>query len=208
VTIVGRIASRMQRGGSGLRANAISERDLRDVLEQFFVEWSFPPPRAGRAAAEMLQLLQERNWVLTLRGPALYGFVHRTFLEYLCALDLSERFKAQQLDIRVLIADHVAPQFGDDAWREPLRLPVGLLPPTAAERMLLAILPSESDVATNAPRLALAWLGLAEIEPRHIPTLINVCAQLTDVLYAWLAGTTMTDNDIRTAFEIADAARI
>ena len=95
------IAMRMQAHGDGLRANAIEEVALREVIEDFFArDWHFDGLKARRAAKEMVERLQERNWVLTLRGPALYGFVHRTFLEYLCALELSERFKAQELTSR------------------------------------------------------------------------------------------------------------
>jgi len=105
-----RIAWRMQEVPNGLRANAVDEISLRGVIEDFFgQDWHFDSVKARRAAREMLDRLQVRNWVLTLRGPALYGFVHRTFLEYLCALELSERFKAQQLDIMALSVNHVAP---------------------------------------------------------------------------------------------------
>jgi hypothetical protein len=138
----------------------------------------------------MLDRLQVRNWVLTLRGPALYGFVHRTFLEYLCALELSERFKAQELDIVGLNANHVAPRLNDDSWHEVLRLLLGLLPPTAGEQMLLSILPNEAEVVKDAARLGFAWQGLAEIEPRQISNLTEICGRLTELLYVWLAGVT------------------
>jgi len=146
----------------------------------------------------MVQRLEERNWVLTLRGPGLYGFVHRTFLEYLCAVEPSERFKAQQLDIDTLIRSHVVPRLDDDIWYEALRLLVGSLPPPAAEQILLAILPTETETTADASqlvlswqrlseaippteaettadasRLVLAWQGLSEVEPRSIPTLVQ-----------------------------------
>ena len=88
------VAWRMQEAPGGLRANAIADDVLRGVSKEFFAtEWRFEEPKARRAATEMVARLHERNWVLTLRGPGLYGFVHRTFLEYLCALELTERFK-------------------------------------------------------------------------------------------------------------------
>ena len=192
LTILRRIASRMQRGGSGLRANAISERDLRDVLEQFFVEWSFPPPRAGRAAAEMLQLLQERNWVLTSRGPSLYGFVHRTFLEYLCALEMAEQFRAQTLDAATLIAwigGHVA----DDASREIIRLLAGELQLPIAQQIIESIL-ERTDAAESKPRLtSLAWAVVTEIDPRRLQTMKATCERLTDCLYEFLDRATDAD---------------
>jgi hypothetical protein len=199
-----RVAWRMQEAPDGLRANAIDDTALRGVIEDFFErDWHFETLRARRATSEMLERLQVRNWVLTLRGPALYGFVHRTFLEYLCALEVSERFKSQQIDITSLIATYVVPRIDNDTWREPLRLLLGLLPPAAAEQMILSVLSDEINVTTNPSRLVLGWQGLAEIEPRHIATLGNACKQLTKVLYAWLGAT----NDLTIAFEITDAVQ-
>jgi hypothetical protein len=184
-----RIAWRMQEVPDGLRANAIGETALREVILNFFEhDWRFDHPKAGRAAGEMLRRLEERNWVLTLRGPALYGFVHRTFLEYLCALELTERFKAQQLDVDQVISLYVLPRLDDDTWHEIVRLLIGTLPPLAAERILLSILPTEVAGSTDASRLAFGWQGIAEMEPRHIPTLRQACGRLTDLLYSWFAG--------------------
>jgi hypothetical protein len=202
-----RIAWRMQEFPDGLRANAIGDTSLRGVIEDFFRgDWRFDTPKARRAASQMLQRLEERNWVVTLRGPALYGFVHRTFLEYLCALELSERFKAQQLDVDSLVSNYVSPRLADDTWHEILPLLLGLLPPLVAEQMISAILPGESGVADSLPRFILGWQGLSEIEPRHIPTLGNVCNQLTKLLYAWLPSYSQGAS-LGPGFDIADAVR-
>ena len=179
-----RIAWHMQQSEGGLRANAIIERDLRAVLENFFAEdWRFAPPKARHAAAEMLTRLQERNWVLTLRGPGLFGFVHRTFLEYLCATEIAEQFRAQQIDIARLIERHVVPHQDDDSWQEVIRLLAGALPPPAAEQIVLACVPSDAELVKNVSRLGIAWQCLAEIEPRAIPSLAQACSRLTDSFY-------------------------
>src|SRR6185312_3071843 len=158
-----RIAWRMQEPPGGLRANAMVDTELRGVLEQFFRhDWHFHVPKAARAAREMEQRLQDRNWVVTLRGPGLYGFVHRTFLEYLCATEIVEQFKAQRIDADEVIVRHVAGRLDDDAWHEVLRLLVGLLPLAAAERVIAAILPSVAELPQATPRLGLAWQALAE----------------------------------------------
>lgn len=203
-----RIAWRMQDAPGGLRANAIAEADLRAELDRFFRdEWRFPPPRAGRAAGEMLDRLQVRNWVLTLRGPGLYGFVHRTFLEYLCALEITERFKSQTLGIDELIAAYVLPHRDDDTWHEVIRLLAGSLPPLAVEKMLFAICPdeSESEQPIYDTSLVLAFQALAEIEPRHFPALAMFCARWTDLLYNWFPRLRVANT--LTAPQIADAAR-
>ena len=68
--------------------------------------------------------------------------MHRTFLEYLCATEIAEQFRAQRIDADGLIARHVSGRLDDDTWHEVLRLLVGLLPLPAAERMITAIVPS------------------------------------------------------------------
>jgi hypothetical protein len=138
-----RIAWCMQESNTGLRANAIAEADLRTVLQTYFRDdWRFEPPKVRRAAAEMMQLLQERNWILTTRGPALFGFVHRTFLEYLCALELAERFRSQMMDASQLCA-YVVPRSHDDSWREIARLLCGQLPVGAAQQLVDASVASQ-----------------------------------------------------------------
>jgi hypothetical protein len=200
-----RVAWRMQESVDGLRANAIAETDLRTVLEAFFLDdWKFTPPRARRAVVEMLQRLQERNWVLTLRGPSLFGFVHRTFLEYLCAVEIAEQFKAQNLVAETLITRYVVPHVSDDSWHEVLRLLVGALPPVVAEQVICAIVPTNADVVDDASRLAFAWQCLAEVEPRTIPSLVRACGRLTDSLYVWLAES--RNHDAGPGSQIIDAA--
>ena len=200
-----RVAWRMQEAPAGLRGNAISQNELRGVIETFVREdWGFPTPKARRATEEMMQRLQERNWMLTLRGPGLFGFVHRTFLEYLCALEISERFKAQILDAGELIDRFVTPRLTDDAWHEVLRLLAGLLPATVAEQMVVAIVPDDDAVVKDAARLALAWQVLAEVKPALIPGLREACGRLTDSLYVWLARG--QDDEWKATAAIAEAA--
>ena len=74
----------------------------------------------------MVRQLRERNYILCLRGPHLYGFVHRTFLEYLTAAEYVRRFdrQPQQMTIDELV-DLFDQHCRDDEWREVLRLICG-----------------------------------------------------------------------------------
>lgn len=181
-----RIAWRMQESADGLRANAIGETDLSAILYDFFEnDWRFSPPQAGRAAAEMIRLLQERNWILTMRGPVLYGFVHRTFLEYLCALELTKRFEAQEITVEVLRDDYVLPQIDDDSYREVTRLLCGQLPVRAADQLIQAIAPAAEEAIENEERLLLAWQALGELEPRSLAAANNARDTALRGLYEW-----------------------
>jgi hypothetical protein len=182
-----RVAWRMQEG-EGLRANAISRSDLKAELRAFFsADWRFGPPRAGSAAREMIGLLRDRTWLLTPRGPALFGFVHRTFLEYLCAFELAERFKAQSLSLDNLRDLYVVPRLGDDSWHEVIRLLVGQLPPTAAGALVQTVCPTEQEVVENGEQLGFAWQCIAEVAPGALRGMVPACRALLDALYIWLA---------------------
>ena len=182
-----RIAWRMQESKDGLRGNAISEADLRGILVDFFEhDWRFPPPKARRAAKEMLGLLQERNWILTTRGPDLYGFVHRTFLEYLCALELTKRFEAQELTTVGLRDTHVLPRVDDDSYSEVIRLLCGQLPPRVTEQLIIAICPPTPAEELQDGRMLLAWQAVGEIDPRVLASVEPACSRVLSTLHWWL----------------------
>jgi hypothetical protein len=192
--ILRRIAWQMQESADGLRANAIGEANLRTILNDFFeVEWRFSPPRARRAAAEMVKLLQERNWILTTRGPELYGFVHRTFLEYLCALELTKRFEAQEITLEALRDAHVLPRIDDDSYAEVIRLLCGQLPVRATDQLIVAITSTEDTEDTEeikiseGKRLLLAWQSLGELDPRALASAASACDAALRGLTNWFS---------------------
>ena len=123
-----RIAMRMQAGETGLKGNIIGEDDLEQEIQAFLIDeqWQTNAAEARKAARRMIRQLRERNYILCLRGPHLYGFVHRTFLEYLTAAEYVRRFdkQPQQMTIDELITlfdQHCR----DDDWLEVLRLICG-----------------------------------------------------------------------------------
>jgi len=120
-----RVAMRMQTGSSGLKGNAIQEADLEQEVQAFLLDENWHPTKAAakRAARRVIQQLRERNYILCLRGPHLYGFVHRTFLEYLTATEYVLRFdrQPQQMTLDDLL-DLFDTHCRDAEWREVLRL--------------------------------------------------------------------------------------
>ena len=123
-----RIAMQMQSGKSGLKGNIIGEDDLEQEIQGFLIDEQWQPntAEAKKAARRMIRQLRERNYILCLRGPHLYGFVHRTFLEYLTAAEYVRRFdrQPQQITIEELVALFER-YCRDDEWREVLRLICG-----------------------------------------------------------------------------------
>ncbi|RSS39749.1 HEAT repeat domain-containing protein [Streptomyces sp. WAC08241] len=122
------IARQMQEGHGGISGNHIAGPDLLKSFEEYLKDrYALAPDRAATAARVMLDQFRHRNFILSRYGGEVYGFVHRTFLEYLAATDLAHRFNQErslsETDLQDLFADKVH----DPTWHEILLLLVGLL---------------------------------------------------------------------------------
>ena len=165
------VAWRMNEASEGLRANAITETNLRAELERYFeVAWNFDKARQRRAAREMIDLLEKRTWILTLRGPALYGFVHRPFLEYLCALELLRRLHDGDMTQAELQQQCVFDRIGDDAWPEVIRLFFAQISWRQANSIIAELINHR-----YVDSLALAFECLAEREARDLGRMRVTC---------------------------------
>ncbi len=123
-----RIAMRMQSGDGGLKGNIIAEDNLEQEIQGYLLDeqWQTDVAEAKKAARRVIRQLRERNYILCLRGPHVYGFVHRTFLEYLTAAEYVRLFdrQPQQITIEELI-ELFDSHCREDEWREVLRLICG-----------------------------------------------------------------------------------
>jgi hypothetical protein len=124
-----RLAYSMQSGDGGLAGNYIHLDGLQAEFENYLVErYSQVPVRAKVIAQAMIQQFRERNFILSLYGANLYGFVHRAFLEFFCATAFVWKFeKARDLTIDQLKADVYGKHLDDQNWHEVLRLICGML---------------------------------------------------------------------------------
>jgi NACHT N-terminal Helical domain 2 len=158
LTLLRRIAWQMQEG-AGLKANAIEQNDLKEEIERYFAdEWQFDLAKRRRCAREMIELLQNRNYIICPQGPALFGSIHRTFLEYLCAAHLLWRFKdAQNLTLNEIRDNYVAPRAEEDSWREIIRLLSTQLQPHQAASIIEVLISPSSNTQQDGSRLALAF---------------------------------------------------
>ncbi|MEI6332819.1 MAG: hypothetical protein WCP16_26540, partial [Pseudanabaena sp. ELA645] len=81
--------------------------------------------------------MRERNFILCYRGADIYGFVHRTFLEYFCAAELLHRFeKERSLSFEQLRDDVFGQHWQDETWNEVLRLICGMIDPKFAGMLI------------------------------------------------------------------------
>ncbi len=122
-----RLAWHMLAEHPGSAGNAIDQRALEEFAARFCEErWSLEPDTACRTAEALIRQLRERNYVLAFYGGTTYGFAHRTFLEYLAAMDAHERFRARRwelVDLEKLFAE----RWQEPAWEEALLLLCGFL---------------------------------------------------------------------------------
>lgn len=187
LALLRRIAWRMQEGGR-LKANAIEDSDLRVEIEAYFKdEWDYEKATCIRCSREMIEVLQIRNHILCPYGPGLYGFIHRTFLEYLCAASIIWRFKEDRsLTIEGIRDGYVLRHADEDAWHEVIRLLTAQLQPKFAGELISALVPEPADARQQTMKLQLAFECLAEREPRELTQLAPICDSLLDALYGWI----------------------
>lgn len=129
------IAYEMQAGEEGLKGNLISSDRLTRILTDYLRDQGFSEPR--EKASLLIQQLRERNFILCYRGADTYGFMHRTFLEYFCAVEIVHRFEKQRILTFEQLRDEVFGQhWQDETWHEVLRLICGAIDPKFAAELI------------------------------------------------------------------------
>lgn len=176
----------MHMGGDDQRlaSNVISREHLEEAIRGY-LESPYPglKPRESRAvAAAIVHQLHERNFVLCLQGANLYGFVHRTFLEFLIAEEYQLRLeKRSQLSMDDLIVLFREKAF-EERWREILRLVCGLVDESRAGILIKTILSINNERVVE--RVALAAECLAET--KRVSVIPDIAADvLSDILTVW-----------------------
>lgn len=158
-----RVASVTQAQEGGLAGNLIDEETLEKTLSNGLKGLGNPNPR--RAAQELIGQLRGRNFMLSSVGPRVYGFVHRTFLEYFCALDIKDRFENEQvLSLEELKTDFFG-RWRDPSMHEVLRLLCGMLAPRFVAEILTWLVHQGAPHSQSAVLLAARCLN--EVRKRH-----------------------------------------
>ncbi|WP_256106314.1 HEAT repeat domain-containing protein [Streptomyces sp. ODS05-4] len=135
------VARRMQEGEAGIAGNHIAGPDLIAAFEGYLSDrYALPPDRAATAARIMVDQFRYRNFILSRFGGEVYGFVHRTFLEYLTATDLAHRFQSERSLSEEELYEAYEAHWQDPAWHEILLLLTGLLDERFAGRAIDRVL--------------------------------------------------------------------
>ena len=174
-----RLAFHMQGGDGGLAGNYIHHDELQTEFENYLKErYNQPPDRAKVIAGAMIQQFRERNFILSLYGANVYGFVHRAFLEFFCASAFVWKFeKTKELTIEQLKTEVYGRHWEDQDWHEVLRLICGMVDGKWAGEIIEYLTDKvfegwRSQMANRIPwNVALALHCLGEV--RNISTIPN-----------------------------------
>ena len=115
------LAYRMQTAGD----NYIGTQQFLLIIEEYLaVKYQLNRLTAREIALTMVRQIKAHNYILIEHSPELYGFIHRTFMEYFCASAIIERFRSRDLtrrDLQKLALDHGGDPSGHRCWPLYLR---------------------------------------------------------------------------------------
>ncbi|MBL8149111.1 MAG: HEAT repeat domain-containing protein [Blastocatellia bacterium] len=118
-----KVATHMQSAPKGLSGNIISSKDLKEILYSYLkTSLDVESEQAHKLARLLIEQLRERNFILCYLRADSYAFVHRTFLEYFCAISIMEKFSQQEISIESLKEDVFGKHWEDETWHEVLCL--------------------------------------------------------------------------------------
>ena len=158
-----RVARAMQTCERGLAGNLIDEESLESTLSEGLQ--GVPYLRPERAARALIEQLRGRNFMLCAVGGRNYAFVHRTLLEYFCAVEIHKRFSDQLLNTDQLKSEAFC-HWPDETWHEVLCLLAGMLPPKSVAEILDWLL-AQHDPGNTCHHVFLAARCVGEIRKRN-----------------------------------------
>jgi predicted NACHT family NTPase len=78
-------------------------------------------------------------------GGYSYAFVHRTFLEYFCAVEIRERFQTDQTLSFEQLKTETFGHWADESWHEVLCLLAGMIAPRLVAQILEYLLEGDQE---------------------------------------------------------------
>jgi energy-coupling factor transporter ATP-binding protein EcfA2 len=174
-----RLAFSMQAGGGGLKGNYVHREQLQGMFEEYLeARFRLSLDRVAIIARLMIEQLRQRNFILSLYGANVYGFVHRAFLEYFCASAFVYKFeKSREIAPQEMKEAVFGGHWNDETWHEVLRLICGMIDERFATD-LIKYLTSNALETMKQPRtkdqsslnLVLAILCLSEVRNSNLVT--------------------------------------
>ncbi|NEO14543.1 MULTISPECIES: HEAT repeat domain-containing protein [unclassified Moorena] len=99
--------------------------------------------KAKQEAKRFVELIRKRTGLLNEQGQDCYGFVHKTFQEYLCAQEIN--YQAENEYDFGIVLNHIREHLHDSHWREVLLLLIEQQKPKNAAKVIRAVLTNQSN---------------------------------------------------------------
>ncbi|NET85438.1 MAG: NACHT domain-containing protein [Moorea sp. SIO1F2] len=99
--------------------------------------------KAKQEAKRFVELIQKRTGLLNEQGQDCYGFVHKTFQEYLCAQEIN--YQAENEYDFGIVLNQIREHLHDSHWREVLLLLIAQQKPKNAAKAIRAVLTNKSN---------------------------------------------------------------
>ncbi|MFN9630795.1 MAG: SIR2 family protein [Cyanobacteriota bacterium] len=163
-SLLQRVAWSLQSGPDGLAGNIIEEGHLEQTLAEGLGALSCRRP--DRAARALIGQLRGRNFMLSFVGGGRYAFVHRTFLEYFCALAVLEQFQVEQVLTLEQLKGEIFGHWRDETWHEVLTLLAGMIAPRFIKEVLAWLL-QQPDPDHSCEAIFLAARCVGEVRNRR-----------------------------------------
>jgi hypothetical protein len=157
------VARAMHSGERGLAGNLIDEETLENTLANGLNEIRVSLPT--RAARSLIDQLRGRNFMLCYMGGHSYAFVHRTFLEYFCAVEIRERFEKERTLSLEQLKEEIYGNWDDETWHEVLCLLAGMISAKFSEQILQWLI-TRPDPSTSFTHIFIALRCLSEVRNR------------------------------------------
>jgi predicted NACHT family NTPase len=158
-----RLAWSLQAGPDGLAGNIIEEAHLEQTLSEGLRGLSCTRP--DRAVRALIGQLRGRNFMLSFVGSGRHAFVHRTFLEYFCALAVRDQFQVQHTLTLEQLKGEIFGHWQDETWHEVLTLLAGMIAPRFLKEVLEWLL-RQPDPDHSCKAIFLAARCVGEVRNR------------------------------------------
>ncbi|MFN8378112.1 MAG: DUF4062 domain-containing protein [Anaerolineae bacterium] len=118
----------LDHGQQGKELNAIAYDPLLKLVATYLqAKYSLSTGSAEAVTVDILQHLTERTYVLAEVGERIFGFVHRTFMEYFAACRCKALFNERLSDFEWLNNEIFGPHWKAGDWDEVLLLLIAML---------------------------------------------------------------------------------
>jgi predicted NACHT family NTPase len=135
------LAFRMQSVEGGKAGNFIHREDLLRLAAGYFDDrYRIGPASAKQIALVITDQFERRNHILVRQGSGVYGFVHRTIMDYFCAEQILRSFSKEEDAADALYQGYFRRLYKNHLWSQVLRNSCAMLDEDRAASLILRVL--------------------------------------------------------------------